>query len=234
VSAQAVILAGGLATRMLPRTLTTPKVMLPVRGRPFIDWQLEKIASAGYTDVVLCIAHLGEQVRDYVGDGARHGMTVRYSEEGPNLLGTAGALRAALPLLAETFLVTYGDSYLPFDYRGPLTVLERHDDCEGVMSVYKNSGAWDASNVIADDEWVQSYQKGTTDPAFDHIDYGAIALRRNVIEPLPAGEKRDLAALQMELAQQGRLRAYRAEVRFYEIGSEAGLSDLEHFLAGAP
>src|SRR5512140_2871048 len=87
---QAVILAGGLATRMRPRTLTTPKSMLPVAGRPFVDWQLEKLRACGYDDVVMCIAHLGEQISAHVGDGARYGLRVRYSSEGPELLGTAG------------------------------------------------------------------------------------------------------------------------------------------------
>jgi hypothetical protein len=126
---QAVVLAGGLATRMRPMTLTVPKSMLEVSGRPFVDWQLEKLASSGFREVVLCVAHLGEQIRAHVGNGARYGLNVRYSFEGDVLLGTGGALRAALERLAPTFLVTYGDSYLPFDYAGPLRELDAHEDC---------------------------------------------------------------------------------------------------------
>ena len=112
---QAVVLAGGLATRMRPKTLTVAKAMLEVAGRPFVDWLLEKLAADGYEDVLLCIAHLGEQIEEHVGDGSRFGLRVRYSNEGKELLGTLGALRHALPLLEPAFLVTYGDSYLPFD-----------------------------------------------------------------------------------------------------------------------
>src|SRR6478672_10283872 len=97
---QAVILAGGLAVRMRPLTEKVPKAMLDVAGRPFIDWQLEKLAACGFDDVVLCVAFLGEQIRDYVGDGARYGLAVRYSDEGETLLGTAGAMRKAVDLLA--------------------------------------------------------------------------------------------------------------------------------------
>ncbi|WP_394833829.1 NTP transferase domain-containing protein [Pendulispora rubella] len=228
--AQAVILAGGLATRMRPFTLKTPKAMLDVAGRPFIDWQLEKLASCGYGDVILCIAHLGDAIRDHVGDGARFGLTVRYADEGPNLLGTLGAIRNALDLLAPAFLVTYGDSYLPFDYAAPLRVLEAHEDCDGVMSVYKNEGQWDASNVVTDGTWVARYQKGVSDPAFDHIDYGAIALRRTVVAATAPGARADLAVLQEELARQKRLRAYPAGVRFFEIGSPEGLATLTDHL----
>ncbi len=176
---QAVVLAGGLATRMRPRTLTVPKSMLEVAGRPFVDWQLERLAECGFDEVVMCVAHLGEQIRAHVGDGSASGVKVAWAEEGPTLLGTAGALRAALPLLADEFLVTYGDSYLPFDYGDPLRILESHDDCDGVMAIFKNDGKWDVSNVKSDGTWVLRYEKGggLSDPAFDHIDYGATALR---------------------------------------------------------
>src|SRR5690242_10649949 len=125
---QAVILAGGLATRMRPHTVNTPKALIEVAGRPFIAWQLEKIALSGFSDVVLCIGHLGERLREFIGDGSHFDLSVRYSDDGPRLLGTAGALRQALPLLERTFLVTYGDSYLPFDYTAPLRDLDSHSE----------------------------------------------------------------------------------------------------------
>lgn len=227
---QAVVLAGGLATRMRPRTLTTPKSMLEVCGRPFVDWQLEALARDGYTHVVLCIAHLGESIRDHVGS-SKAGMTITYSEEGPTLLGTGGALRAALSQLAETFLVTYGDSYLPFDYAGPLRDLDAHDDCDGVMSVFKNEGKWDPSNVITDGTWVLRYEKGTGDPAFDHIDYGATALRKSILAACPENTTFGFDKVQHELAKKRRLRAHVARERFFEIGSPEGLETLERELA---
>lgn len=215
---------------MQPRTLTVPKVLLEVAGRPFADLQLELLARCGYRRVVLCIAHLGAMIRAHVGDGARFGLHVDYSEEGPELLGTGGALRAALPLLDDTFLVTYGDSYLPFDYAAPLDLLRAHDDCDGVMSVFKNAGQWDASNVRTDGTWVLAYEKGTQDPAFDHIDYGAIALRRSAVLELPERQKSGLDTLQARLASLRRLRACVARERFYEIGSPEGLEALERRL----
>jgi MurNAc alpha-1-phosphate uridylyltransferase len=227
---QAVILAGGLATRMRPFTEHVAKSMLEVAGRPFVDWQLEKLASSGFDDVIMCIGRLGAQIRDHVGDGARYGLTVRYSDEGETLLGTAGAVRLALDLLAPTFLVTYGDSYLPFDYAAPLRSLDEHTDCDGVMSVFANAGQWDASNVITDGEWVLRYEKGTVDPAFDHIDYGAIALRRSVIAELAANAPAGLDTIQRALAEKKRLRAYAAHARFFEIGSPEGLATLARHL----
>ena len=224
---QAVILAGGLATRMRPHTITVPKMMLTVAGRPFADWQLEKLRQCGFDDVILCVAHLGEQIRNHVGDGSRFGLRVRYSDEGPTLLGTAGAVRMALADLDDTFLVTYGDSYLPFDYAEPLRVLNAHDDCDGVMAVYANHGQWDASNVKTSGEWVLRYEKGTKDAAFDHIDYGCTALRRSTIAALNPGIPAGLDQVQHSLSVNKRLRAVVAKERFFEIGSPDGWSELD-------
>jgi NDP-sugar pyrophosphorylase family protein len=215
---------------MQPRTLVTPKAMLEVAGRPFIAWQLEAIARSGYARIVLCIGHLGSQIRAFVRDGSHYDLFVEYVEDGPTLLGTAGALRHALDRLEPTFLVTYGDSYLPFDYSIPLRDLDEHPEALGTMSVFENHGQWDASNTVVEGDRVVSYEKGSTDPRATFIDYGAMALRREVIAALPPGEIVGLDRIQRDLARQGRLRAAVARERFYEIGSERGLADLEQRL----
>jgi N-acetyl-alpha-D-muramate 1-phosphate uridylyltransferase len=226
---QVLVLAGGLATRMRPLTEKVPKVLLPVCGRPFVELLLERLVTCGATRVTFCVAYLGDLVRAYVGDGQRFGVHVDYSDEGDTLLGTGGALRRALPLLDETFLVTYGDSYLPFDYSEPLRVLDAHGDCDGVMSVYCNFGKFDASNVRTDGQWVLAYEKGAQGSNFDYIDYGALALRKRVVMSLPIGPS-SLDSLQSQLARDRRMRAVVAEERFFEIGSPGGLLDLERSL----
>jgi NDP-sugar pyrophosphorylase family protein len=228
---QAVILAGGLATRLGERTRSLPKALLPIAGRPFLAWQLEALARCGFSEVVLCISHLGQQIRDFLGGSAAFGATVAYSEDGPRLLGTGGALRRALPLLAPQFLVTYGDSYLPFDYAAPLRDLAAHPAARGSMSVFENAGEWDESNSEVQGELVIRYQKGARDPALRFIDYGAIALGRDVIAERPAETAFGLDQVQSELARQGALRAVIAAERFYEIGSERGIAELEAKLA---
>jgi NDP-sugar pyrophosphorylase family protein len=232
---QAVILAGGLGTRMLPRTEAVPKFLLPVAGRPFAAWLLEKLAGAGFTEALICVGHLGEEIRCAVGDGTRFGLTARYADEGERLLGTAGALRNALFALSPTFLLTYGDAFLPFDYRAPLLDLRAHPEASGTMAVYRNQGRFDRSNTAVLGTQVLRYEKrprdAPPDPALDHIDYGAMALRREVIEGLPGGEVLGLDALQRALAEAGRLRAFPVLERFFEIGSEEGLRDLSAALA---
>lgn len=110
------ILAGGKGTRLGPLTDHTPKSLMDVNGQPFILRQLALLKRHGYTQVVLLTGHLGEQIRDVVGNGAAYGMQVEYSDDGGDPIGTAGAVRQALRRLGERFFVLYGDSYLDCDY----------------------------------------------------------------------------------------------------------------------
>jgi len=231
---QAVILAGGLGTRLGVRTRDLPKALLPIAGRPFLAWLAEALVRSGYRQLVLCIGHHGQQIVDFLGAGTAFGLDVTYSKDGEHLLGTGGAIRQALSrgLLADNFLVTYGDSYLPFDYAAPLRDLEAHPEALGTMSVFENHGAWDASNSAIGEGLVLRYEKGVDDRALTHIDYGAIALRRSVIAEQPAQIAFGLDTLQHRLAKAGKLRAFEATERFYEVGSERGIADLEHKLVG--
>jgi NDP-sugar pyrophosphorylase family protein len=232
---QVVVLAGGLGTRMLPRTESIPKFLLPVSGRPFGARLLERLAACGFARALLCIGHLGSAIRHEIGDGRAFGLDVEYADEGSTPLGTAGALRAASARLEPTFLVTYGDSYLPFDYKAPLRDLRAHPEALATMAVYPNHDRWDTSNTSLRGELVVRYAKreagARRDPELDHIDYGATALRRSVLERIPANAPFGLERLHGELASEGALRGLVASDRFFEIGSDAGLRDLEQALA---
>lgn len=229
---QAVVLAGGLGTRMLPDTERVPKALLEIAGRPFLGWLLPRLACSGVDELVLCIGHLGDAIRDYVGDGARFGLRVRYADEGARALGTLGALRAALPLLDERFVVTYGDSYLELDHQALLSALEASPDADAVMAVWKNDDLLEASNVAVAEGRVVRYDKHARGAGLrlDHIDFGATALRRSLVAAIRPDLPSGLDALQAELAREGRLAAYVVRHRFHEIGSPAGRAALERHL----
>jgi NDP-sugar pyrophosphorylase family protein len=140
------ILAGGLATRLRPITETIPKALIEVAGEPFLAHQLRLLRRYGFERVVLCVGYLGEMIQAFAGNGAAFGLRVEYAFDGPQLLGTGGALRRALPLLGERFAVIYGDSYLPCDYQAALAAFDDSGKL-GLMSVYRNEGRWDTSNV---------------------------------------------------------------------------------------
>lgn len=225
------ILAGGLATRLRPITEKIPKALVTVAGQPFLAHQLRLLQSAGLRKVVLCLGYRGEMVQEEFGDGRRFGLELTYSFDGPQLLGTGGALRKALPLLGERFFVLYGDSYLPIDYAAPARAFMGSGKL-GLMTVFQNEGRWDTSNVCFKDGIIRNYDKKQRTPAMKHIDYGLGLLRREALVSKPEGEALDLADLYRELIAKNELAGYQVAERFYEIGSPEGLAELDELLRG--
>jgi NDP-sugar pyrophosphorylase family protein len=224
------ILAGGLATRLRPVTESLPKSLLQVNGEPFAVHQLRLLQSKGIRRVVLCVGHLGEQVQRAIGDGSALGLQVDYSFDGPALLGTAGAIRKALPKLGGSFFVMYGDSYLPCDY----AVIARNFESAGVlgmMTVFRNEGKWDTSNVEFEAGKILAYSKTNRIPRMRYIDYGLGVFRAEAFENLPVHKACDLTEVYKDLLQRKRLAAFEVHERFYEIGSPAGLRETAEFLA---
>jgi NDP-sugar pyrophosphorylase family protein len=231
---QCVILAGGVGSRMWPETHTVPKALLPIRGRPFAAWQLEWLARSGIESVVYCVGYRAEDVRRFAGDGARWGLSISYVDEGQSLRGTAGALRLAYDegVLAEDFLVLYGDSWLQVD---PASVLgeSRRRPQPALMTVYPNHGRWDTSNVVFDGDRVVRYAKGVSPRPEEMrwIDYGLMAFRGGLIaDRVPPAVAQDLAPMLSDLAAEGMLAGFEVPDRFYEIGSKEGRAELEAFL----
>jgi N-acetyl-alpha-D-muramate 1-phosphate uridylyltransferase len=224
------ILMGGLATRMRPMTEHIPKSLIEVAGRPFIEHQLVLLQRENIQNVVLCVGYLGEMIQAHIGDGSRFGLSVTYSFDGEQLLGTGGALRRALPLLGSDFFVLYGDSYLDIAY-APVQASYLDSGQAALMTVFRNEGRWDTSNVLFDGKQVIQYDKRhpTTDMRF--IDYGLGLLSREAIETAK-DEAFDLSDLYASLAREGRLAGFEATKRFYEIGTPSGLAAADSFLKG--
>jgi MurNAc alpha-1-phosphate uridylyltransferase len=223
------ILAGGLATRLRPLTEAIPKALVEINGEPFLAHQLRLLSRSGFERVVLCAAYRGEQIREYAGDGRAFGLHIEYSFDGPQLLGTAGAIRRALPLLGDNFFVLYGDSYLPCDYAS----IERTflaSKMAALMTIFPNSDRWDTSNVEFSGDRIRAYDKVNRTVVMRHIDYGLGVFRRDVFEALPEAQPADLAAVYQGLVRRGELAAYEVPTRFYEIGSPEGIRELAEFL----
>src|SRR6267154_1172045 len=165
------ILAGGLATRLKPVTEKIPKALIGVAGQPFLAHQLRLLRSAGFRKLVLCVGYRGEMIEGEFGDGKGYGVALSYSFDGPELLGTGGAIKKALPLLGERFFVLYGDSYLPIDYAAPARAFVASDKL-GLMTVFKNEGRWDTSNVWFQDGVIKNYDKKRIISEMKYIDYG--------------------------------------------------------------
>jgi N-acetyl-alpha-D-muramate 1-phosphate uridylyltransferase len=224
---QCVILAGGLGTRMRPLTDTCPKTLLPAAGRPFAYHQLHWLAGQGVAEVIYSIGHQGDMIRRYWADEPWPVPSIRYVDEGERLRGTAGALRLAREqgVLDECFFVIYGDSFLPVEFRPVWSAFEA-SGMPALMTVLRNEGRWDRSNVIYENSRVLLYDKASSSE-MQYIDYGLSCFRCDVFDNPTAA---DLAVLFHELSMSGRLAGFEVHERFYEIGSPEGLRDFERYL----
>ena len=221
------ILAGGYGQRLGERTTHTPKPLLEVAGEPFLFHQLRLLAKHDAERVVLCVGYLGEMIEERVGR-ARFGITIDYSYDSPQLDGTLGAIRRAVALLGDRFLVLYGDTYLRLDYRAAVGGWIK-SDAPAMMTVLRNDSRWDTSNVVYADRRVLAYDKHHITPEMRWIDYGLGGLTSEGLRAVHERE-RDLASLYRRLAQIGSLHGFLATERFYEIGTAKGFAETEEFL----
>ena len=222
------ILAGGLGTRLGETVRDTPKPLLEVAGRPFLLHQLALLADHGVREAVVCVGYRGDQIVEAIG-ADRFGVRLRYSFDSPELDGTLGAIRRALPLLGERFLVLYGDTYLRIPYDA-VDEAWRASRLPGLMTVLRNKGRWDTSNVVFGAGKVERYDKRNPAADMEWIDYGLGGLEAGVVDAAGAGES-DLAVLYSLLAERGQLFGYEASERFYEIGTPDALAETDAFLS---
>ena len=224
-----VVLAGGLATRMRPLTAQAPKALLEVAGEPFIAHQLRLFACQGIEDVKLLVGYRWEQIRAFAGDGSRFGVRLDYIVDGPQLLGTGGAIRRAIERLGPEFLVTYGDAWLDTPY-GAVVEAFHASGLQALICVFRNENRWDTSNVLFENGVLRRYSKTRRLPEMHYIDWGLSMMRANVIAARSTDEPWDLSELYEQLSAAGRLAGYEVAQRFYEIGSMEGLAETDRLL----
>jgi NDP-sugar pyrophosphorylase family protein len=232
---QAVILAGGLGTRLRASTGDLPKPMVPVRGRPFLRWLIELLRDRGMQQVLLLTGHRAEVIHDHFARHPVEGIELAYCRE-PAPLGTGGAVLAALPQLAPRFVLVNGDTYLDADYAGLLEQAARHA-APALMALYRDPrGELDQPGNVAIDEHgiVVSYQKATAGPPLPYIDAGATVWSRDLLDRLPP--RTGPFSLEHDvfpaLIARRQLRSSISPARFYDIGTPERLATFERALPG--
>jgi NDP-sugar pyrophosphorylase family protein len=227
---QAVILAGGLGTRLQPLTTSVPKPMVPVHGRPFLEYELALLAQNGITDVVLCVGHLGEQVSRHFGTGHALGIQIEYSWDGKQLLGPIGALKNAETLLEDSFFVLYGDAYLRLDYQALMNSMLSSSRL-AAMAVLHNHHEYGPSDLLVEDGIVKEYDKKRSRSELEWVNFGVSALRRHALQLAEPHQFCDEETFYGQLVAQKQLIAFEVKDRFYEIGSLSGLTQFSEFIA---
>lgn len=220
------VLVGGRGTRLGTLTDDVPKPLIEVAGRPFIEWPLMRLRDAGFRKAVLCTGYKDDQFPRALGDGAQLGMALSYSSDGPQPLGTLGAIRHALPYLGDPIPVMYGDTLLhaPFD-----EVVRHHQRrrAAATMTVLRNAGEGDTSNAVVTGEAVTSYAKDPPPAGAEWIDYGFLVLDRRAVA---ASDEIDLAPLLEGLTREGRVAAFPVTEAFREIGTPASLAATDSWI----
>ncbi|MFA5157408.1 MAG: nucleotidyltransferase family protein [Candidatus Omnitrophota bacterium] len=227
---KAVILAGGRGERLRPLTDAVPKPMIRIKGRPFLEHQLELLKKNGITSFLLCVGYLKEAVIDHFGDGSRFGLKIEYSTEG-SFLGTAGAIKQAEGLLPGEFILLYGDSYLPIDYAALVDAWFKRD-CSGLVVCYDNSLHIAQNNIyLSPDNRIISYNKRSPDSRANYVEAGVSILKKEILGLIPpAGQVSLEEEIFPLLARDGLLKGYPTSQRYYDIGAPERLKSIEEVL----
>jgi len=221
------ILAGGLAKRLKKNTFNKPKALIDIAGKPFISRQLSYLSNQNIKNIVICTAHLGNQIKNYVGDGSKYNLKVSYSDDGDKLLGTGGSLKKASRILGENFFILYGDSFLPINF----SLVEKayfRQKKPALMTVFKNNDHGDKSNVYFKNKCVL-YNKKNPQKNMNYIDYGLNVVKRTIFYNFPSNKMFDLSDVFEDLSKKNLLAGLEIYERFYEIGSINGLNDTIDF-----
>jgi len=219
---KAFILAAGRGERMRPLTDHTPKPLLMAGGKPLIVWHLERLAAAGFREIVINHAHLGAQIETALDDGAQWGLHIRYSPEPPGALETAGGIATALPLLGdEDFLVVNGDVYCNWDFKQARQLANRQAHLVMVANPAHHSGG----DFSLDGERVVYAQGGET------LTYAGIG----VFSPaffagVPPGSVMKLRPLLDAAIAAGTLSGERYDGRWVDVGTPQRLAELDQEL----
>jgi len=226
---QAVFMAGGLGTRLRPITLDTPKPMIRVNGRPFLEHQISFLKKQGIKEFLLCVGYLHEKVVEHFGDGRGLGVGIQYSVE-DKPLGTGGALKNAENKIEQVFMVLNADTYLPIDYP-KLVGFYRKKKKKAVMVLYDNHEKLMVNNArLGGDGLVQAYNKESSE-GMTHVDAGTYLFNKRVLSLIPAGREVSLETEVLPKLIEGKeLAGYVTGQRFYDMGTPERLRETEEVL----
>ena len=226
---QMVILCGGLATRLGKYAKNTPKSMIEIEGKPFLEYQIEILKKHSIKDIVLCVGHLSEKIKKYFGNGSKFSVNIEYSYDGDKLLGPIGAVKNAESLLEDIFFIMYGDSFIQIDYQKVYSKFINHDKL-GLMAVYKNYDKFDKSNIAVESDIVVDYRKSNRTKDIIYIDYGMSILRKKSLEYVPKNTFFSTDQFFSNLIKMRELLAFEVKQRFYHIGNPESLEEFRNFI----
>lgn len=225
---QAVILAGGLGTRLKPFTNTAPKPMYPINNIPFIDYLIRQMKNFGMEEVLLLLGYLPEKIMDYLGDGSRYGLIINYDIT-PVDYDTGMRIKHAVSQIEDEFLLLYCDNYCPINY-SKLFAEFCNNKAKIQITAYSNRDNYTKSNLhITDNGLVTIYDKKRTEPNLQGVDIGYALVDKSVVSLIPEGNCNFEAEVYPQLVEQNKLFATMTEHQYYSVGSFERIKFTEEF-----
>ena len=222
----AVILAGGLGSRLKLLALDTPKCMVRIDGRPFLFWQLSYLKRQGITEFIILTSHLSFIIEKYFVENPISDISIKILAE-PNLLGTGGAVKAAYENLSELFWLVNGDTYFPINFLQMENCAKKSNLPVCMAVVPKELQKYGFGNVKLKADEVIAYSKNTKDKSFSYVDGGVYLVSREALGFDTRKDNFDLGEVWESLAQKRKLSAYKSRCCFFDIGTPFSLN---HFI----
>lgn len=215
---QAVILAGGVGTRLRPLTYTTPKPMVLVNNRPYLEYLIELLKLNGISEIVLLLGYLYEKIVDHFSDGSDFGISIKYSI-GDVSFETGKRIKDAENLIQEHFLLMYCDNYWPLDLER-LMEFHNRNQTAATVTVYTNKDGITRNNIYVDERgYVVKYDKSRTDKNLNGVEIGFFIIGKEVMGLMPGNNFSFEKEILPQLIEKHQLSGYLTDHRYYSIGS---------------
>jgi len=225
-----VILAGGMAKRLGNISTNIPKCLIPVAGKPFIDWQVQYAAKQGVKDIYICSGWLTNKVEEHFNEYKHEDLNITVIADGNELLGTGGAISNILKILPKSFFVLYGDTYLPIDFKALVDFHKNKINSENsLLTIYKNNSKLGLSNIIYENNVIIKYSKNKLEQKMKHIDYGLSIMTQEAFTTYKHDRFFDLGDLYEFLVEHKLMYPYLVTERFYEIGTPESLAETNQY-----
>lgn len=226
---QAVILAGGVGTRLRPLTYKIPKTMALVNNRPFLEYLIELLKENGISKVVLLLGYLHEKIVEYFGDGSNFNVNIKYST-GDILWETGTRIRNAEPLLDNSFLLLYCDNYWPLNLLKLLEFQDKHGT-PATVTVYTNKDNITKNNINVDEKgYVIKYDKTRKHKDLNGVEIGFYILKKSVLKLMPDHNFSFEKTILPLLIEKHQLSGYKTDHRYYSIGTLEKIKITEKYL----